>query len=430
MGNECSTDSDDIMPLRRNRGKQSSATYRRPAAADTTSAMMGASSSGEPLPPLMPQATLTAVKDRRELTSQDLLRAAMLGDTRLAVWSLQAEGDPNVTTVPTQLQPLHLSAAQGHVTVTRVLLQLTADPSSVNNQLGMTALSMACLAGHKDVVQVLVSVSAPVSAVEGDGSTPMLRATARNFSTVVEVLLHAGADVNVALRSSTSTLHRSAVSAEASDEQLTSLKVDGAVPLHFAAWHGNTRVCQQLLAACARATAVDGLGRSPLMHAGQAGHTEVMLLLLEASARVSVSADGQTVASLATRAGHAPILRLLIEHCVVDVNYAASDREATMLHDAVRHGHSGCAALLCTLSADIGAPLEPEGLRPLMLAAARGLSDVCRELLARKAAVNEVDVLGRTAWLHAAQAGHAEICELLVGGGAVEQCSSLDASIG
>jgi len=417
MGNECSTDQNDIMPLRKNRGKQPSTTYRGAAAVNTTSAVVGALSSSE--------ITSTAVKDRRELTSQDLLRAAMLGDARLALWSLQAHADPNVTTVPTQLQPLHLSAAQGHVTVTRVLLQHNADPSSVNNLLGVTALSMACIAGHQEVVQVLVSVSAPVSAVEGDGSTPLLRATARNFSTVVEVLLHAGADVNVALRSSASALHRSVVGAEASDEQLTSLKVDGAMPLHFAAWHGNARVCQRLLAAGARVTALDALDRSPLMHAGQAGHAEVLLLLLEASARISVSADGQTVASLAAQVGHAPILRLLIERCIVDINYAASDRGATMLHVAVRHGHSGCAALLCTLSADVGAPLAPEGLRPLMLAAARGLSDVCRELLTRKAAANEVDALGRTAWIHAAHAGHAEICELLVGCGAVERCSSV-----
>jgi len=199
------------------------------------------------------------------------------------------------------------------------------------------------------------------------------------------------------------------------------LKVEGVTPLHIAAWNGSVRICEALLSVGARHGCVDVLLRSPLMLAGERGHSEVTTLLLESQAAIGANAEGHSAATLAARAGHAAILRLLLDCSVVDANFVSWAGGPTMLHLAAQFGRGGCVALLCEHQADVGAPLDPGGLCPLMLAADRGHPDICQELIARGAPMDEVDDEGRTAWVHAAAAGRYEVCHLLSGFGACEQ---------
>lgn len=374
------------------------------------------------------------VKERLALDSQDLFDAAMAGDARRVKWSLEAHADPNAVTASVRVRPLHICALQGHVKAARLLIEYEADLAATDTKLGCTPLSAAALAGHREMAGLLISAGAPLDGPEADGAAPLLHAATKNFADVAELLISAGADVNVARRASADPVRvREELDYRNLDGDwqsvlrgtgralLDPLKVEGVTPLHVAAWHGSARICAGLLQAGARPASVDLLLRAPLMFAADRGHAEATTLLLERKAAVGANNDGHTAATLAARSGHAAIVRLLLELGGIDANFVAWAGGPTMLHVAAFHGKGGCATLLCEHDADVAAALDPGGLCPLMLAAQQGHVDICRELLGRGAAVNEVDDEGRSAWAHAAGAGRFEVCHLLAGFGASEQ---------
>merc|ERR1740123_2782882 len=364
--------------------------------------------------------------------SQDLFDAAMAGDPRRARWALQAHADPNASSQPVGLRALHLCAALGHVKAAQVLLEYKADVAAAEGALGLSALSTACLAGHREVTQLLICAYAPLDGPEGDGASPLLHAALRNFAEICEVLVSSGADVNLVYRRSEDptrvqeALARQNPSGQwrqvlyEAETRLSAdvLRVEGASPLHLAAAHGNMRVCD-----------IDVLGRTPLLLAGEKGYVQAATLLIQCHANVSPDVEGHTVATLAARAGHVAVAQLLIQRKVVAVDFAPQRGGARMLHVAVHNGQGGCTSMLCERNADVGIPLEPGGIRPLMLAAARGHREICQELLAYAAQVNDADGEGRTAWTQAAAAGRASVCALLAAHGAGE-CAALQARVG
>jgi len=261
----------------------------------------------------------------------------------------------------------------------------------------------------------------------------LLRAALRKFADICEILVSAGADVNAAYRKSADpirireVLERRNSGADwrmvvhgPSQGLLEPLRVEGVTALHIAAAHGSTRVCECLLNTGSRHGSVDVLMRSALMLAGEKGHVEVTALLLERKAAVGANVDGHSVGTLVARAGHLAIAQLLLESGVMEVNFATWAGGPTMLHVAAHHGRGGCVALLCECDSDVGLPLEPDGICPLMLAASRGHSDICQELIGYGASINEVDAQGKSAWLHAAAAGQSTICQFLTTYGARE----------
>jgi ankyrin repeat protein len=445
MGDACSVEQDSIQPLR-NAG-------RKRAALQGEDASLGRSASSpakgsRPGKTNLKELVETQKVDRHKMTNQDLFEAAMAGDVRRITWSLQAQADPNATVDLIGLRPLHLCVAQGHVGAAQVLLEYDADSGCQENSLGLTPLSFACLAGQNEAVSFLVSAGVKLDGPEGDGCAPLLHAARRNFSQACEILVAAGADASVVSRRSRNptlvheALHRGELQAsfppwhaplfnpaagspadavDRTSGELLWLDVEGATPLHFAAAHGNFRICQCLLEGGARARATDCLRRTPLMIASDFGHSEAVRLLLEWQANVSIDVEGHSPATLAARQGHGRIILLLLDHGAVLVDYSPQAGGATMLHIAAQMGHGGCVSLLCENDADVEVTLKPSGIRPLMLAASRGYSDICRELVSYGACVNEVDDEGRTGWLRAASNGHSSVCHILASLGAVER---------
>lgn len=360
------------------------------------------------------------------MSAVDLVDAAMAGDERRIRWALQAHVDPNASADGVGLHPLHICAAQGHLAACQALIEHDADVAACQNSPGLSPLSMACLSGHREVVRLLVCASAPISSPELDGASPLLRAAERDFPGICEVLIAAGADVNATCRKSREAervrqaLELRNVRADwrpvlRGPRRLSAddVHVEGIAPLHLAARNGSVRICSRLLDAGARPGSTDVLLRSPLALACERGHAETIALLLERMAAVGADVDGQTPGNLAARAGHAAALRVLLDLGALDVDFVPQYGAATMLHSAAHHGMGGSTALLCEADADPGTRLEPGGVTPLMLAAAGGFEDICRELLAYGASTTDVDEEGRTAWVHAATGGHSSTCILL-----------------
>lgn len=421
MGNACSPEYDEVPTLLEAR-------RARPASTGTAGKAAARAAASAAWPP-------DKGVDRRQLGSQDLFQAALSGDALQARWALQAHADPNALTDPVGLRVLHVCSAQGHFGVVQVLLEHKAAVDPVDNALGLSPLSLAALGGRREVVRLLLCGGAALDGPEGDGSAPLLHAAFRNMSDVCADLLKAQADPNVSLKRSMEPWRvQEALDMQAAahdwrrvlagtGRSSADLRVHGSTALHFAAAHGNARVCQVLLDAGARVSAMDALLRSPLLLAGERGHAEAVALLLECQAAVSTSVEGQSVATLAARMGHIAIIGLLLDSRAASADHVSRAGGPTMLHVAAQHNQVACVSLLCRRRADLCAVLQAGSVSPLMLAAARGHADVCREILSLGAPVNQSDADGKTAWVWAAAAGRTEVCRILAIHGAVERAA-------
>ncbi len=90
-------------------------------------------------------------------------------------------------------------------------------------------------------------------------------------------------------------------------------EVDGAAPLHNAAFYGQKDVAELLLANHADVNAKDGVGQTPLFDAASQGHKEVVELLLANHAEINAKDGiGQTPLHLAAFYGHKDVAELLL----------------------------------------------------------------------------------------------------------------------
>jgi ankyrin repeat protein len=116
----------------------------------------------------------------------------------------------------------------------------------------------------------------------------MLYAVAEGHSNVVQVLLAAGADVEV-------------------------MSDTGVTPLVAAAFQGDTEVARQLLAAGASVDPERNGGFALIYHAADAGHFGVVQLLLCSGADPWVGCSGSTILSHTAHEGHVAVVQLLVE---------------------------------------------------------------------------------------------------------------------
>ncbi|MBS0204831.1 MAG: ankyrin repeat domain-containing protein [Planctomycetes bacterium] len=131
------------------------------------------------------------------------------------------------------------------------------------------------------------------------GMTPLHLAADKGQDRVVEILLQAGADVNV-----------------------PNANVQ-ATPLQYAATGGFVQAVRVLLDANANVNATDSVGRTPLMWAASKGQESVVKLLLERGADANQTTPaGWTALKYAEQGMHSQVAALLRQH-------APPDRTAT-----------------------------------------------------------------------------------------------------
>jgi ankyrin repeat protein len=221
---------------------------------------------------------------------------------------------------------------------------------------------------------------------------------------------------------------------------------DGTTPLHWAAYHGNIALVEELVDAGADVNARNEYGSSPMSEAGVRGDDEILRMLLEADADVeSPTLEGQTVLMSVVRTPNVRAAELLLSNGAnpnayerwrgqTALMFAAAQSQPEMVRvllksgarpDAVskledwprqvtneprpqsrplgaftalllaaREGCALCAEYLVEGGADLN-KVDPNGITPLLMATLNARWDVAKVLIEAGADVNRWDTWGR-----------------------------------
>ncbi|XHG05902.1 hypothetical protein AWENTII_009115 [Aspergillus wentii] len=172
---------------------------------------------------------------------------------------------------------------------------------------GGPPLTWAVSKSHEPAVKLLLGKGADVNLYDEEGMTPLRCAAEIGDVRIAQLLLNAGANVDL------------------KDER------HGRTPLSWAAGEGHTAIAQQLLDHGADIHSNDNYGRTPLSWAARLGQPEVVKLLLKKGANTeSKDRDGLTPLQKTRKAA---VIKLLLEN---GANIESiDDKGATALH--VRH---------------------------------------------------------------------------------------------
>jgi ankyrin repeat protein len=191
----------------------------------------------------------------------------------------------------------------------------------------------------------------------------------------------------------------------------------GSTALHVAAHGGYVDIVDVLLVAGAVVDMPDALGCTPLHLAAGQGHVHVVRRFVTHKANVLArTSTGETPLHKAAAGGHGPVIEILLAHGA-DPHAREDAAQRTPLHLAAMGGHLDAASGLITGGADTNAP-DAFGQTPLWLAASQGQSDVIDVLLGLGADLNAADQNGETPLMAAVVARNTEVVRSLLAMGA------------
>jgi len=191
----------------------------------------------------------------------------------------------------------------------------------------------------------------------------------------------------------------------------------GQTPLHIAVAYagakGDATSVEILLEAGADANAVNSAGGTPLSYADKLNDLKIVRLLLRHGAKtdIPITQAGQTVLHSAAHAGHAEIVRLLLDaKATVDVK---SKSGQTPLFFAIAGSHVDAAS--CLLGAGANPNIKDMSrLTPLFYAANNGKLPIVKTLIDAGADPEARDPEGRTPADWATKKGHKGVADYLL----------------
>jgi ankyrin len=211
-------------------------------------------------------------------------------------------------------------------------------------------------------------------------------------------------------------------------------QADGSTPLHWAAYRGDAKACEELIRKGANVNAANDLGVTPLWIASQNGDVPIVRALLQAGANPNAALlAGETPVMVAARAGKPEVVELLLAKRA-NPN-ARGARGQTALMWAVAQKHPDVVKVLLAHGADVQLRSEswsevmavpPHGYlgynraiphgndTALMFATRAGDLKSAKLLVAAGANVNDADAWGISATVLAAHSGFDDLVEFLL----------------
>ena len=251
---------------------------------------------------------------------EPLVQAAKAGDTA-AVRALLQTGANVDAIAPDGTTALQWAAARGDQELTALLIKAAADVN-VANRRGVTPLSAACETGGGVVVARLLDAGADANAAKPSGSTPlMLCARTGNLEALAALIAHGAAVDATEKLFGQAALHWAAA---AKQPAAIELLVKAGADVNVRTKQGPPLPSDSRQAQ----TATDGF--TPLLFAVRSGDLETVTTLLKLGAKVGDTAgDGTTTLMLATLNGHFELAAYLLDRGV-DPN--APDKRGSLLH--------------------------------------------------------------------------------------------------
>ena len=280
---------------------------------------------------------------------------------------------------------------QNHPDVVEVLIDAGADIETKDDK-GCSPLLLASRSGALALVKMLVKAGAEVCATDNEGYTCLIIACNGHTEVVRYLVGLKDVDVN----------HKA-------DDHFSAL--------HCAVDEKHPDVVEVLIAAGADIEIKDEMGCSPLLFASKQGDLSadalaVVKVLVKAGADVcATDNEGLTCLAIAALLGHTEIVRYLTSLQAVDVNHKVDDFSA--LHHAVYSVHPDVVEVLIAAGADIEA--RDNGRSPLQMACSKEEIAVVKMLVKAGAEVCATDNAGYTCLMYAACNGHTETVRYLVG---------------
>lgn len=350
--------------------------------------------------------------------------------------------------------PLRIAAGKGLVEILSLLITRGADL-----ELGGvtdTPLTDAIENGEAECARLLVAAGASCDPERNHRRSPLAHAAIAGMDTLVAAMIEAGADLEA--RDTFHSVDEAGIGdsvnamlegvADALEQgggdvislglgHHVSVRYQGATPLIVAAGEGHEACVRLLVEAGAELDAIDERGSSAVAHARAKGKTATAERLVRAGADPAAEATPAARLILAAEQGElAEVERALAEGAPVD---APDDRDEqlgrTALMLAAARGHLPCVDELLGAGADVNRsddhgeenPVKPgafwmrddsRGRNALMLAAEAGHTEAVQRLLGAGAETGHADRTKENALVLAASGGHVECVRALLDAGA------------
>ena len=326
------------------------------------------------------------------------------------------------------LSPLTLAAEMNRIDVVKLMIEQRPNLDVPNVVGGWTALHSASSQGHVEMVQLLVSAGARVEVEDREGWTALHYSSDLGCLEVVQILVEAGANVNSTTAEQYTPLYLACQSGHIDvvkwllerEVNMDRSDKDGWTALHAACSKNHETVVELLLnktpdlKTYVNARTSDGI--IPLYLAAQHGFSQLTKLLISSGAEVNCpEEEGFAPLHVACQGGHYQVVKIILESPDADVDLVAKTNTAWYpIHFSTQENHAEVVELLIENGATVDA-LSSDGHTPLHLSAGCGNLECLKVLISRgHANLTVADHIGWCPLHHASQNGHLETVRQLI----------------